>query len=148
MYKTVLVAVDGSQHSLRALDTASGLVKLCQDASLVVLSVYRHVSLVQSSHSLVGGRNTLETPDAALARLAGEWVDEAIARAREQGVVDILGLVRRGPIARTIVQVANEQEADVIVLGSRGSGEVESLLLGSVSHKVCTMAERTCIIVR
>ncbi len=148
MFKTVLIAVDGSQHSLRALDTASGLVKLCPNARLIVVSVFRHMSLIQSSHSLVGGRQPLEKPDAALARLAGECVDEAVARAREQGVSDILGLVRRGPIARTIVQVANEQGADVIVMGSRGTGEVESLLLGSVSHKVCTIAERTCIIVR
>jgi nucleotide-binding universal stress UspA family protein len=58
------------------------------------------------------------------------------------------GLVRRGPLARTIVQVAKDRGADAIAMGSRGLGDVEGFLLGSVSHKVSSLAECTCITVK
>jgi nucleotide-binding universal stress UspA family protein len=56
--------------------------------------------------------------------------------------------VKRGQPARTIVSTAEEVQADAIVLGSRGLGDVSGLLLGSVSHKVASLAKCNVITVK
>lgn len=147
MFKTILVAADGSDHATKALDIACDLAQR-YGAKLIVLSVYRHHSALEGTHTLVGGASEIEPPDATLGRLAREVVDAALARARANGAPEVEGLVRRGPPARTIVQVAKERGADAIVMGSRGLGDVEGFLLGSVSHKVSSLAECTCITVK
>ncbi len=147
MFKTILAATDGSDHAMKALDIACDLAQK-YGAQLIILSAYRHHSSLQSTHSLVGGSTEIEPPDVTLGRLAREIVDQAVARAREQGAAQVEGLVRRGPLARTIVQVAKDRGADAIAMGSRGLGDLEGALLGSVSHKVSSLAECTCITVK
>jgi nucleotide-binding universal stress UspA family protein len=147
MFKTILVATDGSDHAAKALDLACDLAQK-YGAKLVILSAYRHHSPLQSTYSLVGGSTEVEAPDVTLGRLAQEIVDRAVARAREKGATEVEGLVRRGPLARSIVQVAKDRGADAIAMGSRGLGDVEGALLGSVSHKVSSLAECTCITVK
>lgn len=147
MFRTLLAAVDGSDHARKALDKAAELTRT-NGGKLIVLSVFRHHSPLETSHSLVKGREEVEPPDVTLARLAREIVDEGVARARAAGVEDVEGHVRRGPPARTIIEVAKERAVDAIVLGGRGSGDLEGFLLGSVSHKVCSLAPCTCIAVR
>lgn len=147
MYRTLLAAVDGSTHADKALDQAVALAK-GTGGRLVVLSVYRHHSPLETTHSLVKGREEIEPPDVTLGRLCREIVDAGVARARAAGLDQVEGMVRRGPPARTIVEVAKELPADAIVLGGRGSGDVEGFLLGSVSHKVASLAPCTCITVR
>ena len=147
MLNKILVAVDGSKHSMRALEFASELAKKF-DAALLVLSVYRHYSAAESSHSLVKTREDIVPSDIALSRLAQDYVDEAVERARELGAANVKGKVKRGQPSRTIVETAKEREADAIVMGSRGLGDIGGLLLGSVSHKVSSLAECTCITVK
>ena len=146
MFKTILVATDGSEHADKALDIACDMAQKW-GSRLIILSVYRHHSMPGSTHSLVGGAE-IEPPDAALGKLAREIMDRATARGRERGVRQVEGLVRRGPPARTIVQVAKERGADAIAMGSRGLGDAEGFFLGSVSHKVSSLAECTCITVK
>jgi nucleotide-binding universal stress UspA family protein len=147
MFKTLVAAVDGSAHATKALEKAAELIK-GSGGRLIVLSVYRHHSPLETTHSLVKGKEEIEPPDVTLGRLAREAVDQAVARARELGVANVEGMVRRGPPARTIVEVAKEQAADAIVLGGRGTGDLEGFLLGSVSYKVCSIAPCTCIAVK
>jgi nucleotide-binding universal stress UspA family protein len=147
MLNSILVAMDGSAQATKALDLAADLAKR-YGADLTVLSVYRHHSPLESSLSLVRAREAMPSPDAALSELAREIVDAAVERAAGQGVKVGKGLVKRGPIARTIIQTGKQLGADAIVLGSRGLGDLEGHLLGSVSHKVASLAECTCITVR
>jgi nucleotide-binding universal stress UspA family protein len=146
MFESILVATDGSDHAGKALDIACDLAQK-YGSRLTILSVYRHHSMPGSTHSMVGGAE-IEPPDATLGKLAREITDTALARAREKGVAQVEGVVRRGPPARTIVQVAKERGADAITMGSRGLGDAEGFFLGSVSHKVSSLAECTCITVK
>jgi nucleotide-binding universal stress UspA family protein len=147
MFNTILVAVDGSTHAIKALDAASDLAGRYA-ADLIVLSVYRHHSPLESTHSMVRGAEEIDPPDRTLARLAREIVNAAVERAKGQGAQVRDGLVKRGPPARTIVRTAEEQKVDAIVMGSRGLGDLEGHLLGSVSHKVTSLAKCTCITVK
>ena len=51
-----------------------------------------------------------------------------------------------GNVAKTIVEAARDHGAGVIVLGSRGRGDLTALLLGSVAHKVIHLADRPVLI--
>jgi nucleotide-binding universal stress UspA family protein len=53
-----------------------------------------------------------------------------------------------GRVAPIIVEAARECQADVIVMGSHGRGDLAALLLGSVAHKVVHLADRPVLIVR
>jgi len=145
MFERILVAVDGSEHALKAVDLAADLAKK-YGAELVILSVYRPIRVPDSTHSLVRARATARPTD-DLKQMAKEVVDEAIARA-ETVAVNASGMVRRGQPARTIVEAAEEVDADAILMGSRGLGDMGGLLLGSVSHKVSSLAKCNVIIIK
>ena len=53
-----------------------------------------------------------------------------------------------GHVARLIVAAAGDHEGGMIVLGSRGRGDLTALLLGSVAHKVIHLADRPVLVVR
>ena len=68
-------------------------------------------------------------------------VSNAEKRAREKGVDDIVGEVEEGPVARTIIARAQHHDVDMIVVGSRGLGNIEATLRGGVSHRVELLAK-------
>lgn len=147
MLKNILVALDGSDNSERALAFAIELARRF-DARLTILSVYKHYSNLETTYSLVKSREAPEAPDKTLSRLAKEFVAKAADQARQQGLEQVDTKVHRGPPARTIIEQAKKLGVDAIILGSRGLGDVTGLLLGSVSHKVTSLAECTCITVK
>ena len=65
-----------------------------------------------------------------------------------KGVRDVEVIVVEGDPVRTIVDTAKARDIDMIVIGSRGRGDLEGLLLGSVSHMVVQLAPCTCVVVR
>lgn len=172
--KRILVAVDGSEHSEKALDLASDLASRYQ-AELVLLHVLsdrplsdaeRHLAEVEYLDEVVGAvesagmlgtqgdpRVTAQRALAAAGAVAGRLraamadrlLDQARARASGHGVRTIRCLVEEGDPARAILRVAAELAVDMIVMGSRGLGDAKGLLMGSVSHKVAHLAPCTCV---
>lgn len=56
--------------------------------------------------------------------------------------------MREGDPTAEIIAAANDNKADVIVMGRRGIGALRGLLIGSVSHKVMQLADATCVTVQ
>jgi nucleotide-binding universal stress UspA family protein len=75
-------------------------------------------------------------------------MESASRRAQQGGVGAIQTLVDEGDPAETILRVAGERDADMIVMGTRGLGAAMGLVMGSVSHKVAQLAPCTCVTVR
>ncbi|NIR29034.1 MAG: universal stress protein [Gammaproteobacteria bacterium] len=146
-FDTILVAVDGSGHAVKAIRLAIELAKRF-DSRLLMLSVYKHYSSLESAHSLARAGKLPEPPDVTLRAIGRDAVESAKERAKEAGLKKIEGTVKRGPPARTIVKFAKDKNVDVIIMGSRGLGDIEGFFLGSVSHKVSALAECTCIVVK
>ena len=73
---------------------------------------------------------------------------QARTRAAAKGVRSVQALLEPGDPASTILRLAKGLRADMIFLGSRGLGNLEGLLMGSVSHKVTHLAECTCVAVK
>jgi nucleotide-binding universal stress UspA family protein len=73
--------------------------------------------------------------------------EEAKDYAIKAGSAKVRAFVRNGPPSRTIVHFAKERDVGLILVGSRGLGDLEDYLLGSVSHKVTGLADRPVMVV-
>lgn len=147
MFQRILMAYDGSTGAEVALKKAAELARLCH-AHLIVLTVYRHHSMLEASLSMVRGRSEPGSNlDEAMRATARNAADFAKSHAREAGVEQVSAFIKAGQPARTIVRVAEEKSCDLIVVGSRGLGSTEGYLLGSVSHKVTGLADCPVLVV-
>ena len=145
MFERILVPVDGSDAALAALEHAVVLQGRFE-SELLLLCVYRHYSLLEASMSMVRPEAP-ENLDDAMREYATEVVESAKKRATELGSKHVRAFVKSGQPARTIVNFAKDKNANLIVLGSRGLGDVEGYLLGSVSHKVTSLSHCPTLVV-
>ena len=139
MYDRILVAVDHSEISDRAVAAARDLAVLSK-GQVWVLHLREREMAVKT-----GVLPADETTDEANAAIA------AAVDVLTQAGVKAQGEVRNtifGYAAREIVADARELDADVIVMGSRGRGDIAGLLLGSTAHKVIHLSDRPVLIVR
>jgi nucleotide-binding universal stress UspA family protein len=133
MFKRILVAIDGSAHARSALVEAIDLAR-STNATLTVMTVVP----AGNAWALGGGYYVpanLDELDRQTERNYERMLGVAIA-AYVPDDMPVTGMVRHGTVGRTIVEQAVAGQHDVIVMGSRGRGDVRSLLLGSVSHHV------------
>ena len=138
-FRHVVVAIDGSEHSDRALECARSLAARF-GSTLRLVHAFPHTS------DLLG----YEDYEGLIARreMAGQAVlDRARARLDGSGA-EIHEELLEGPAAEAILSVAEARHADLIVMGSRGLGGLRGLLLGSVSHKVLQSAHCPVLVVR
>ena len=145
MFERILVPVDGSQGALKALKLAVEMQKTT-DAELLILTVYRHHSLREKSMSMVRASDPSNMDD-VLREHSKEIAEHAKQYALEHESPSARAFVKAGQPARTIVKFAKDKDADLIVLGSRGLGDLEGYLLGSVSHKVTSLADCPVMVV-
>jgi nucleotide-binding universal stress UspA family protein len=139
VFKSILLATDGSPSAAKALEYARDLA-LRDDAEVIVLHAF------QPTPGYLGepwGKRVMGVHVA----LGQEVANEAARRLREAGV-DIIVEVLEGPPADAILRVASVRQPDLIVMGSRGHGDMASLLLGSVSHRVMAHTEIPVLVVR
>ena len=145
MFQRIIATYDGSAGSKKALAMAAGLQK-AMGGELHIVTVYRHHSLLEASMSMVRPEDPQNLDD-VLRDHARQLAEEAKKLAADDGASNIRAFVKGGQPARTIVRLAQEHEADLIVVGSRGLGDVEGFLLGSVSHKVTSLADCPVLVV-
>ena len=131
MLRKILFANEGSPAADRALLYVEHLARL-ESAEVVVV----HVFEVPGRYAAIDAYEDLR---ASFDRAAWAVVDDAVAEL-EKGDVRARGLVREGPAAQIILQVADEESASLIVMGTRGPSSAAELLLGSVSAEVLRRA--------
>ena len=147
--RNILVGVDGSENSDRALDFALDLAEKF-NASIMILNVSESLAMgaVPGESIAYSGGNT-----AAFGKDLREIHDEILSRsvARAKAVkpnLVVSSMLKGGDPALEIVNTAKEGGFDVIVVGHRGLGKMEELFLGSISEKVAHLAPCPVIIVK
>ncbi len=130
-YRRVLVATDFSAEANAALRAA---LTLAPDAALTVLTVYDPIFEAHVLGSLVQGTDMASIGEQARQFVASEMAD-AVRLAREVKP-ELDTKVIEGNPWRGILQVAEDINADLIVMGRRGQGRVEATLLGSATRYV------------
>jgi len=172
----ILVALDGSAHSEKALDLAADLGETYQ-AELLLAHVLSSAPLSVAEQNMAAAEYADElaqwttrhakpaTGDikghdhkllmhySGLARHFREMVGQRLIASAKQRLSDrkldlIQMLLADGDPTPTILHLAKDHSVDAIVMGSRGLGDIQGFLLGSVSHKVSHLAECTCITVK
>ncbi len=138
-FTNVLVAYDGSDHSQKALDLAAKIAQ-CSDGKLKVLYAFDHVP------SIYGDDETARFIERAMNK-GREILAAATAHLGELGIHYSTDTVE-GPAAEAILRIAEAEGCDLIVMGSRGLGMMQGLLLGSVSYRVLHHAQVPVLIVR
>lgn len=139
MFTRILLATDGSPNVEGALDYARDLA-LRDDAQVVVVYAFPSVP------GYLGEpwrERFIESNVAEGQRVA----NLATGRLRAAGL-DVVVDVLEGPPADAIVRAARSHRCDLIVMGNRGHGQLTSLLLGSVSHRVVAHADVPVLIVK
>ena len=129
MFRRLLVAFDDSPHAHRALAEAVELAKRTH-AQLTVISV------VPEQSNWVAAGYGMPAPAAPVSPelQAQRMLDRAVSVVPHDLPVTVL--LRSGPAAQAILDQAEAGGHDLIVMGTRGRGDLSSLLLGSVSHQV------------
>ena len=132
----ILVGYDGSDGARRALELAATLARHDDQVSVVA---------VAEGIPLLGHASTLPSPEQEDARQGQLLEAERVLGAH--GVAS--SLVRRsGDPATAILELADEQDVDLVVLGTRGVSTVERWLIGSVSSKVLQHAACSVLVAR
>jgi nucleotide-binding universal stress UspA family protein len=170
----ILMALDGSEHSDKALDLASDIAAK-YGAELVLLHVMSDKPLTDGERYLAETEYlddllaSLQAPVmegdsrqraervlryySEVARryrqaIADRLMSRARDRARQKGVQMMQTVLEDGNPADTILRVAKRLQVDMVFLGSRGLSDAKGMLMGSVSHKVAHLAECTCVSVK
>ena len=147
MLKTILVPIDGSAHANRAVDFASDLASK-YDAKIVLLHAINFPlgRLPDELHQYAVSEH-LDGPGEVEA-VVNKMLESAETRAMNAGVEELAHNSHTGDPAQVILDAVTSFDADLIVMGSRGLGELKGLLVGSVSDKVLHHAEVPVTIVR
>ena len=139
MFQKILVAIDGSPASEKALTAAVDLTAHCQ-ADLTALGVAEVPEIVAT----VGEAEELRRGTEGHLRKIGE---AAVEYARSRGVL-LRSVVVRGHAADAIVRYAETEGVDLVVLGQHGHSRIARFFLGSTTDRVSEHCPCTVMIVK
>jgi nucleotide-binding universal stress UspA family protein len=140
MFDNILLAVDGSDHALKAAQYAGDMVRALKSSMLRIVIAYDPIP------PYLGEPNLQNAIDARLQQA------NAILAAAVQAVgnvdIEVHTELIEGSPAEAILDVASVRQNDIIVMGSRGLGRLTGAVLGSTSQKVVSHAACPVLIVR
>jgi nucleotide-binding universal stress UspA family protein len=145
----IMLAVDGSRHSQWAADLLMSL-PLSGRPEVTVIHVVAMDPLTR--------RLIIPPPTRAYTRELKKQAERSLGEARDltARVAERLGrkwgkvktIVEKGRVAARIIERAQKEKTDLIIMGSRGLGNVRGFLMGSLSHKVATYAPCSVLVVK
>ncbi|WP_067725108.1 universal stress protein [Oceanobacillus damuensis] len=138
MFNRILLAVDGSENSLRSARYATELAEKFNGT----IDVIYVVDSSTAKEDVLHATNKFEIEKKRKEKL------KPMRELLEKSGTDFYTHVLHGEPGPEIVEFANENAIDCIVIGSRGLNELQSFILGSVSHKVAKRADCPVLIVK
>ena len=134
--RRILVGFDGSEGSENALNKAMMLIN--EHGEIILIAVVPY-----PSESNLIDNQTHEM----MVQKAQNLINSVI---QDIGVHDysIKGMIEEGDIAGTIIDIANELNCEIIILGSKGTSELGNYPIGSVANKVVQYAHKPVMVVR
>ena len=147
MFSKILVALDGSDHAQKALDTAIKLAQRCQ-AELILFHVMQLGNLSPGYAAKVS-RSARKVYQSLAQEQADAILGDAERAAAGQGIERITRLTKEADSAATaILSAADSAGAELVVVGTRGLTGLREIAMGSVAHKVTSAASCPVLVVR
>jgi nucleotide-binding universal stress UspA family protein len=140
--RVVVAAVDGSETSLEAAAVAASMSRQHQ-ARLILVTVVR---TPEGWWGLTGEPPTPQAVTEALASGQTRVLDQAVGQLDLEGI-DYTSTLRMGEPSSTIVDLCVEEKAELLVIGRRGAGLVERMLIGSMADRLTHHAPCPLLIV-
>jgi len=139
MFKNILLAFDGSEHARKAASLAGDLARQQREATVWVVHVVDPIpaNLGEPGFGQLTSTRSME---------GQQTIDQAIPLIGDG--VDIRRELLFGAPAESIITVAETRQCDLIVMGTRGLGRLGSLLLGSQTQKVISLANCPVLVVK
>ncbi len=171
----ILVAVDGSQHTKQTLAKAIETARK-DEAELIILHVNTPHFLTKEEldfaekrcgekfKHLVGGDYlpAFQTDEKSSRKYFGDYekaraifqtvygedtVKQAVEQAEKAGISAVRSILEDGDVAKVVLDVAKQENVDLIVVGRRGHGRIAEFFLGSVAQKILQYADRSVLTV-
>ncbi|MDQ0299956.1 nucleotide-binding universal stress UspA family protein [Salibacterium salarium] len=139
MYNKILLAADGSDHSLRSAKHAMALVRGGENPHIDIIYV---VDGDKSKTDVLHYGNTDVIQSKRKEKLSP--IEEML----EEKEISYEIHLKHGEPGPAIVKFANDSQYDCVVLGSRGLNQLQTMVLGSVSHKVAKRVECPVMIIK
>jgi nucleotide-binding universal stress UspA family protein len=146
MISKILIAVDGSKHSLKGAEYGAEIAA-ATNAEVILLNVVKKMAIPEGLREFAKAEHIYGMDIDLLKRGAQFMLDKAMDATRRAGVKKVELEVEEGPIARTIVARAQHHRVNMIVVGSRGMGDIEGALRGGVSSRVGILAKCPVLVV-
>jgi nucleotide-binding universal stress UspA family protein len=140
MFKSIVVGTDGSPTAEKAVEQAAELATVL-GAKVHVVSAYEQESL-----EVGGGFEERSQWMASPTNTVDSVLEQAVGVMHVKGV-DVESHARKGNAAEALLEVADECEADLIVVGNKGMTGAKRFLLGSVPDKVSHHATCSVLII-
>jgi nucleotide-binding universal stress UspA family protein len=143
----ILIAIDGSEHSFQAAEYALDLAKKFE-AQLYAVTVTYIPASENLSHKQVLSKSLVEDGNKDM-KNSEQWFDNFVQKASEYNVnlkTELLNSTR--PVDYVLLEFAEENGIDLIVMGTKGRTGFKKLLLGSVASSVSTYAHCPVLIVK
>ena len=155
MFKKILVPLDGSEHSLRALEIAVQIAKKFE-AKITLIHVYsvgiRPVVMPEPTTLTPIGVPVMAPTDVSKIAEATRKAGAAILADGEEKVkaegIEVETLLKEGHSVQKIIKTAKEGSFDLIVIGARGISKIREIILGSVSDGVVHNAPCPVLVVK
>jgi nucleotide-binding universal stress UspA family protein len=142
LYSKILVPIDGSENSNRALKHALSLSSKLK-SKLTILYVLEVPPFVY-----VQSQKLVDSVMATLEKEAKNILDVAQNQANEFDVEYETALLKGDHIASVIIDYNKKNDFDIIVIGSRGHGKLKTTVLGSVSNNVLHHSKNPVLIIK
>ncbi|OEH86879.1 universal stress protein [Desulfuribacillus stibiiarsenatis] len=139
MFQNILLAADGSDHSVRAAEHA---VRLIADRENAFVTVVYAVDGSTSKYDVLHNKDKIEISIKRKEKLKG------VIEILEAANVKYDSKILHGEPGEAIVEFANKNRFDCLVIGSRGLNRLQTMVLGGVSHKVAKGAQCPVMIVK
>jgi nucleotide-binding universal stress UspA family protein len=152
LFERILVPLDGSDHSMHALENAIQIAKKC-DGKITLVHVYSVLSsgvvpMTMTMYEPVTLPPELITKLADAVRQSGATLLEKAQKKVEAEGIQSKTLLIEGHVVEEILKVAKEEDSDLIVIGARGLSTIREIFLGSVSHGVTLHAPCPVLLMR
>lgn len=153
MFGRVLVPLDGSEHSFRALEVAIEIAKkFGSKITILYVSSTSFIPPISPETPFVASIPMVNPSDLLRLREAEERFAEGVLsraeRMAREGGVEVESLRREGHVVQEIVRTAREGGHELIVMGTKGISGIKELLLGSVAEGVVRHAPCSVLVVR